>query len=75
MVSLFSVQLLNSYGHFSVLEIKITLSQRHVEKRYFLGKTNTAIHGVDEDVTATAELTSKHECVNAGPLFAKSAHH
>ena len=36
MLSLFSAQLLKSYGHFLELGVKIFLSYRHVEKRDFL---------------------------------------
>ena len=55
MLSLFPAQFLKRYGHFSRLEVEIALSHRHVEKRrFFWGKTNKAIHGLNEDVTATA---------------------
>ena len=51
MVDLFFAQLIKRYRHFSGLGGKIALSQRHVEKT---GEKNTAIHGLNEDVTATA---------------------
>ena len=47
MVDLFFAQLIKRYGHFLGLGGEIALSHRHVEK-------NTAIHGLNEDVTATA---------------------
>ena len=54
MLSLFSAQFLKRCGRFSKLGVEIALSHRHVEKRGFLGKTNTEIHGLDEDISATA---------------------
>ena len=54
MLDSFLAQLTKRYGHFSGLGVKIALSHRHVEKTLiFLGETNTAIHGLSEDVTAT----------------------
>ena len=87
MLSLFSVQLYKSYGHFSELGFKIAPAHRLVEKTLiFSGKTNTAIHRLDMDVTAAAihrldvDVTADTRswtkgCVNAGPLSAKSAGH
>ena len=55
MLAIFFAQLIKRYGHFSGLGVEIALSHRHVEKTLiFSGETNTAIHRLNEDVTATA---------------------
>ena len=55
MLDLFFAQLIKRYGHFSGLGVEIALSHRHVEKTLiFSGETNTAIHGLNDEVTATA---------------------
>ena len=55
MLDLFFAQLIRRFGHFSGLGVEIALGHRHVEKTLiFSGETNTAIHGLNEDVTATA---------------------
>ena len=42
-------------GHFSGLGVEIAFGHHHVEKTLnFSGETNTAIHGLNDDVTATA---------------------
>ena len=52
MLDFFFAQLIKRYGHFSGLGVKIALSPRHVEKTS--DETSTVIHGLNEDVTATA---------------------
>ena len=65
MLSLFSAQLLKSYGHFSKLGVKICLSHCHVKKTLiFSGKTNTAIHDLDDDFTATAQPVNRRRSTN-----------
>ena len=55
MLDLFFAQLIKRYGNFSGLGVEIALSHRHVEKTLiFSGETSTVIHGLNEDVTATA---------------------
>ena len=55
MLDLFFAQLIKRYRHFSGLGVEIALSHRHVEKMLiFSGETNRAIHGLNEDVAATA---------------------
>ena len=55
MLGLFFAQLIKHYGHFLWFGVEIALSHRHVEKNVdFFGGKNTAIHGLNEDVTATA---------------------
>ena len=60
MLSSFSAQSLNNYEHFSNLGVEIALSNRHVEN-HFKDKTNTAIHSLGEDLTATPGQTES-EC-------------
>ena len=40
LTSFFSAQSLKSFEHISDIGIEIALSHRHVEKRFFSGKTN-----------------------------------
>ena len=55
MLGLFFAQLIKHYGHFLWFGVEIALSHRHVKKTLiFSGEKNTAIHGLNEDVTATA---------------------
>ena len=54
MLGLFFAQLIKHYGHFLWFGVEIALSHRHVEKTLIFRVKNTAIHGLNEDVTATA---------------------
>ena len=55
MLDFFFAQLIKRYRHFSGLGVEIALGHRHVEKTLiFSSETNTAIHGLNEDVTTTA---------------------
>ena len=73
MLDLFFAQLIKRYGHFSGLGVEIALSHCHVEKTLiFSGETSTVIHGLNEDVTATAYPTNTSRCTNDVLMLAGS---